>query len=173
MLKDFQTMSIHTIKSKKVRSDFKGENTNGKPTSGSAIPDSVSSKSSYNSSPLSLDSFNKLQNNFTKYDFIEMINEDITSKFDKAIDSSLKNIRFDENKSSSNLINQLDENILNNLEVLDGENSSSQDFVTTDTIYQIPLNLFSPLQDPQHKFYLEVFTKNFHKSFYQWNQSQT
>lgn len=125
------------------------------------IPDSVSSKSSYNSSPLSLDSFNKLQNNFTKYDFIEMINEDITSKFDKAIDSSLKNIRFDENKSSSNLINQLDENILNNLEVLDGENSSSQDFVTTDTIYQIPLNLFSPLQDPQHKFYLEVFYKEF------------
>lgn len=91
-----------------------------------------------------------------------MINEDISSRFDRAIDSSLSNVPLHhENQRNSGLLDQIDQNTINDLKPLSGEYDPSQDFLTTDTLYQIPLEFFDFLNEDKCRFYLEVFYKEF------------
>jgi len=124
------------------------------------ISNSNSSKSSINSSPLSLNTFQN-SNQISGKDFIELIDENVSSKFDMAIESSLDYLRPSaEGKSTSNIINQIDLSALETLKPLDAKDIDG-DLLNTDTVLQIPLELFDTLNDAYEKYYLDVFYHEF------------
>lgn len=93
-------------------------------------------------------------------DFMDKLDQDIFLKIDTVLESLDTNL---DNLQSSNSIDQIDRSIILTLEPYDKFQhlEISNDLLTTDIIYKIPLELFSNLNDHHEKCYLEVFYNEF------------